>query len=58
MDMFTKSFKYFKSKCPPPSYESVIDFNDNDDDVSSRFRNNVYHASVNSINYKITAFHP
>lgn len=33
--MFMDSFKYYKSKCPPPSYESVLNFNDIDENVSA-----------------------
>lgn len=32
--MFKESFKYYKSKCPPPTYENVIDFDNIDKDVS------------------------
>lgn len=32
--MFKESFKYYKSKCPPPTYENVIDFDEIDKDVS------------------------
>lgn len=32
--MFKETFKYYKSKCPPPTYEKVIDFDTIDKDVS------------------------
>lgn len=32
--MFKDSFKYYKSKCPPPSYEDVVDFDKIDENVS------------------------
>ncbi|KAG4077245.1 hypothetical protein HA402_009874 [Bradysia odoriphaga] len=34
--MFTDSFKYYKSKCPPPSFESVVNFGQNDDNLFTR----------------------
>lgn len=35
--MFKETFKYYKSKCPPPTYEKVIDFDTIDKDVSMEF---------------------
>lgn len=34
--MFKESFKYYKSKCSPPDYKSVIDFDENNRNVSTR----------------------
>lgn len=35
--MFKETFKYYKSKCPPPTYEKVIDFDTIDKDVSVNY---------------------
>lgn len=34
--MFKETFKYYKSKCPPPTYEKVIDFDAVDENVSGK----------------------
>lgn len=32
--MFKESFKYYKSKCPPPDLHEIIDMDKDDDNVS------------------------
>lgn len=35
--MFKESFKYYKSKCPPPNLNEIIDMdNEQDDNVSNK----------------------
>lgn len=36
--MFKESFKYYKSKCPPPDLKEIIDMdNEKEDNVSYKF---------------------
>lgn len=44
--MFKETFKYYKSKCPPPIYEKVIDFDKIDRNVST---NNEKKALTNTM---------
>lgn len=31
--MFKETFKYYKSKCPPPTFENVVDFDNINEEV-------------------------